>query len=89
MKRILEQLRKTENACNKANLECEKLARLIAPYINEDLREHISVFEQGGDGLVMVWEESNYHISDVIESINKGATDIDMRDRYNCPIKAI
>lgn len=89
MKRILEQLRKTEMACNKASMECEELARLITPYINEDLRDSISVLDQKGDGLVIVWEDHNYPISDVIESINKGVTDIDMRDKYNCPIKAI
>ena len=89
MKRILEQLRKAEKACNRANMECEKLARLVAPYINEDLRDCVSVFEQKGDGLVMVYEDKNYPISDIIESINKGVTDIDMRDKYNCPIKPI
>lgn len=89
MKRILEQLREAENACYKANMECEKLARLITPYIHEDLRDSISVFEQKGDGLVMLWEDYNYPVSDIIETINKGATDIDMRDRYNCPIKSI
>lgn len=88
MKHILEQLRKAENACNRANMECEKLARLVTPYINEDLRDCVSVFEQKGDGLVMVYEDKNYPISDIIESINKGAKDIDMRDRH-CPIKAI
>lgn len=86
MKRILEQLRKTEIACNKADMECQELARLIAPYIHEDLREDISVFEQRADGLVMLWEDNNYPISDVIRAINKGATNIDMRDIYNCPI---
>lgn len=70
-------------------MEREELARLIAPYINEDLRDSISVLEQKGDGLVMLWEDKNYPISDVIEAIKKGATDIDMRDRYNCPITAI
>lgn len=89
MKHILNQIRKTENACNKADIECQELARLIAPYIHEDLREGISIFDQKGDGLVMDWSDHNYPIRDVIDAINKGANDIDMRDVYKCPIKPI
>lgn len=89
MKHILKQIRKTEEACNKADIECQELARLIAPYIHEDLRKDISVFNQKGDGLVMDWDDSNYPIRDVIEAINKGARDIDMRNIHKCPIKPI
>lgn len=56
------------------------------------MRDSISVLDQKGDGLVIVWEDHNYPISDVIESINKGVTDI-MNKKLNlieilkdCPI---
>lgn len=70
MKRILEQIKKTEMACNKASMECEELARLICVILYPSL-------------IKKEMEDHNYPISDVIESINKGVTDIDMRDKLS------
>lgn len=62
---------------------------MIAPYIHEDLRDEIAVFEQHGDGIVMEWDSKNYPIEDVINAIINGYKDIDMRDFFNCPFIAI
>lgn len=89
MKAILRQFKKATDACNTADIQCQKLAKLLLPYFHEDLREEISVFDQSGDGLVVLWNERNYPVSSVIDAIQKGATDIDMRDYYNCVITPI
>lgn len=89
IRKIIEQQRKAENACNKAEGECQKLAQLIAPYIHEEIRDDIGVLDQAGDGLVMEWEAHNYSVSDIITAIRYGERDIDMRDDYHCPITAI
>lgn len=88
MKKIIKQVKKAENACRKANAECQVLASVIAPYIHADLRDSINVFDQPGDGLVMEWESYNYPITEIMEVIKQGKRDIDMRT-WNCPITAI
>lgn len=86
--KLIKQYNKTIDLCNKANSACQELERLISPFIHEDIRDDINVFEQHGDGLVMEWESYNYSITEVIEVIKRGERDIDMRT-WNCPITAI
>lgn len=49
MKAILRQFKNATDACNTADIQCQKLAKLIIPYLHEDLREEISVFDQRVD----------------------------------------
>ena len=89
MKKILKQYHKAQDACSRADIECQKLAQLIMPYIHEDLRDDIFVFEQSGDGLVLEWENHNYTIDSVIQVISDGHKDIDMRNYQECPFDMI
>lgn len=82
MKKLLKQIDKTVNACVKADGECGILAAMLKPYFHEDVREELFVFDQHGDGLVVVLFDTNYPVSDVIRCIEKGYTDFDPRDDY-------
>lgn len=89
MTKLRKQAKKAFDACSKANGECQLLAKMIMPYIHEDIRDDISVLEQSADGMVMEFDYHNYAISDVLDAIEQGWRDIDMRDYYNCPFVAI
>lgn len=80
MKKIRKQFEKTEDICNKANISCQELARLISPYIHEDIRDDINVFDQHGDGLVLEFNCYNYTVESVIEAIEDGKSPIDLRE---------
>ena len=88
MKKILKQIDKAETACNKAECECGVLAAMLKPYFHEDMREELSVFNQHGDGLVVVLLDNNYPVSDVVRCIKEGFTDLDPRCDY-CPVVSI
>lgn len=79
MKQILKQYNKTTALCSKANSACQELARLISPFIHEDIRDDINIFEQHGDGLVLEWDCYNYTVDSVIRAISEGHKNIDMR----------
>lgn len=89
MKQILKQYSKAKDLCNRANMACQELTRLISPFIHEDIRDDINILEQHGDGLVLEWESHNYTIDSVIRAISDGHKDIDMRDFFECPFDII
>lgn len=79
MKKIKKQYSKATKLCNEANSSCQELACLISPYIHEDIRDDINIFEQHGDGLVLEYECQNYTIESVIRAISEGYREIDLR----------
>ena len=89
MKKILKQIEKAETACVRADGECGKLAAMLMPYFKKDICEELFVFDQHGDGLVVVLFDTNYPVSDVIRCIEAGYTDLDPRDGYDCPLIGI
>lgn len=88
MKEILKQIDKAEIACNRAEGECGVLAAMLMPYFKKDIREELFVFNQHGDGLVVVLLDNNYPVSDVVRCIKEGFTDLDPRSDY-CPVVSI
>ena len=77
---ILKQYNKAFSARCKAQTEFDKLLIKVRPFLCEEWQEDAFIIDQGGDGVVLLIDDTNYPIMDVIDAIQRGIRNIGSND---------